>query len=60
MSRVSNRGCREADGVVCCRWHSEVRKGDTDVADGGAPLRSLDDRRDLYGCERARGRSAIL
>jgi len=35
--RVSNRGCREAHGVVRCRWHADVREGDTDVADEGPP-----------------------
>src|SRR5207247_7257458 len=34
---VSNRGCREAHGVVRCRWHADVREGDPDVADETPP-----------------------
>ena len=39
--RVSNRGCREAHGVVRCHWHPDVREGDTNVADEGPPWRQL-------------------
>ena len=45
--RVSNRGCCEVHGVVRCRRHADVREGNTDVADEGPPLRSVEAAEDV-------------